>query len=74
MAGAEIPELMEYLKWKEERKRVPHLGHASHLCNLVDLGIDIDTYKNLVKKPKFLCKKCGRVATSEKNLCEPIPL
>jgi hypothetical protein len=56
------------------RPHSPHLGHAQHLCNLVETGSDIDQYKKLVKNPKFLCKRCGRVAAAEKNLCEPMRL
>ncbi len=74
MAGVEVSDLLEFLKWKEEQKKEVHLGHINHLCNLVDIGIDVDTYKNLVRNPQFLCKKCGRVAAAEKNLCEPVPL
>jgi len=54
---------------------MPHLGHSKHLCNLVEvLGIPIDEYKPLVRNAKFLCKRCGRVAAKEENLCEPIKL
>jgi len=56
-------------------REMPHLGHAKHLCHLVEhRGIDINEYKPLVKNAKFLCKKCGRVAANEENLCEPIKL
>ena len=52
----------------------PHLGHEKHLCNLAKKGTDFETYKALVKDPKFICKKCGRAAAKEENLCEPAPL
>ncbi len=53
----------------------PHLGHGKHLCHLVeDMGIGIDEYKKLIRNAKFLCKKCGRVAAKEENLCEPTKL
>jgi hypothetical protein len=52
----------------------PHLGHAKHLCVMVNLGEDLEAYKALVKNGKFLCRKCGRVAAKEANLCEPVPL
>lgn len=56
-------------------RAMPHLGHGDHLCHLVeDMGISINEYKALVKNPKFLCKKCGRVAAKEENLCEPVKL
>lgn len=28
----------------------------------------------IVKKPKFICEKCARVAKDKKYLCDPIPL
>lgn len=56
-------------------RAVTHLGHGKHLCHLVeDMGIGIDEYKQLIKNAKFLCKKCGRVAAREENLCEPVKL
>ena len=38
-------------------------------CNL-----DVEKIKPLVNDAKFICKACGRVANSEDNLCQPIPL
>ena len=32
------------------------------------------SYRDLVKKPKFMCADCGRVAAKKKWLCEPISL
>ncbi len=58
----------------EAHKKETHLGHANHLCNLVELGVDIDAYKTLARNGKFICRKCGRVAAAEKNLCEPLNL
>ena len=56
-------------------RAMPHLGHAKHLCYLAeDVGIDISQYKPLVRNAKFLCKKCGRVAAKEENICESIKL
>ena len=55
-------------------KPAPHLGHAKHLCNMAEQGIDLETVKKLVKNPKFICKKCGRVAAKEENLCEAVSL
>jgi hypothetical protein len=56
---------------------MPHPGHDKHLCYLNNLGYQISNtaeYKGLVKDGKFLCKVCGRVAASEKNLCKPVKL
>ena len=56
-------------------RHMPHLGHKKHLCHLVeDVGISMEDYKPLVKNAKFLCRKCGRTAAKEENLCEPTKL
>ncbi len=47
--------------------------HTGHLCVLVSQK-DFKAIKGLVKDPKFLCFNCGRVADSEKNLCNPMPI
>ncbi len=53
----------------------PHIGHSKHICDMVKKGVgDLNTYKGLVKNPKFICKKCGRAAAKEESLCEPAPL
>ena len=57
--------------------RLPHSGHNRHLCYLVNLGIqdrDPAGYRKLVREPKFVCKKCGRVAAKPRNLCKPVKL
>jgi hypothetical protein len=44
------------------------------LCSLVKkkiLSEQLDDYIKLVKKPKYVCTKCGRAANSDKNLCKP---
>ncbi|MHC4842797.1 MAG: hypothetical protein ACYTEE_03260 [Planctomycetota bacterium] len=59
------------------RTGMPHLGHTSHLCYLVNIDFpkyNLDDYKYLVRNPKFICKACARTAASGKNLCEPEPL
>jgi hypothetical protein len=56
---------------------LPHAGHNKHLCYLNNLGYQLSNpkeYKALVKGAKFVCKICGRVAASEKNLCKPMAL
>ncbi len=30
-----------------------------------------EEYKDLVRDPKFVCKKCGRSSNDKKNLCKP---
>lgn len=51
---------------------MPHPAHEQHLCYLQNLGYvesNLDDYKELVRNPRYICKKCGRAAASEKNLC-----
>ena len=47
--------------------------HTGHLCVLVSKG-KFDEIRELVKKPRFICFNCGRVADCERNLCNPMPL
>jgi len=59
------------------KSKMPHPGHDKHLCYLNNLGYQVSNpkqYKALVKNGKFLCRICGRVAASEKNLCKPVAL
>ena len=59
------------------KSEMPHPGHDKHLCYLNNLGFQISNqqeYKDLVKEPQYMCTNCGRVATSEKNLCKPVML
>jgi hypothetical protein len=53
---------------------MPHLRHDEHLCYLENMGYLVsylNDYKKLVKNARFVCKKCGRSASNEANLCEP---
>lgn len=69
------PHEWPYTHWTEiSTLEAPHLGHSKHLCDMTKRGVDLNTYKELVKDPKFICKKCGRAAAKEENLCEPVPL
>ena len=66
-----------------KKVKMPHPGHEEHLCylenigylrsqELLEMGVDRkEEFKRLVRKPKFICKKCGRAAAHQVNLCEP---
>lgn len=48
-----------------------HANHAKHLCaHNENFGID-EVFIDHVKNGKFICKRCGRVATSKDYLCYP---
>ena len=54
--------------------KMPHPEREHHLCLLQNVGYlktNLNDFKNLVKDGKFICRNCGRVAASEKNLCNP---
>jgi hypothetical protein len=63
--------------------KMPHPAHEGHLCflenigylkapELLEMGVDRkEEYKRLVRNATFFCKRCGRAAAHEKNLCEP---
>jgi len=35
---------------------------------------ELDSYRVIVEKPKFMCQDCGRVAIKKKFLCKPLRL
>jgi len=39
-----------------------------------DISEKFDKYLNIVRNPKFVCKKCGRVADKKKLLHKPASL
>ena len=65
-------------RWKNQNPagpEGPHIGHSWHLCVIADEGrVTLEHMKALVKDSKFICKKCGRAASKEENLCNPILL
>jgi hypothetical protein len=46
---------------------------AKNLCKWgkKDLEKNLDEYTEIVKDPRFVCMKCGRVANKKKLLCKP---
>ncbi len=46
------------------------------LCRLDkhDIEENIDDIASIVAEPKYLCRKCARVATKKKYLCSPIKI
>jgi len=59
---------------KMAKIKMPHPFHEHHLCFLQNIGFlesSSEVYKKLIRKPKFVCRKCGRAAVRGKNLCEP---
>ena len=55
-----------------EKDLVCNGEHEGHICLLASKGL-FEEIKNLTRDPKFICFNCGRVADSEKNLCNPMP-
>ena len=45
--------------------------HKGHLCVLASEEL-FDQIKELTKEPRYICFNCGRVADSDKNLCNPM--
>ncbi len=51
--------------------------HTEHLCYMVSQGFhlsDEQEYKTLVEDAKYTCRRCGRTAGSDANLCVPVRL
>ena len=52
-------------------------GSRQKLCKLVKEEAFTDNmtaYMELVRKPEYVCRKCGRSAGDKGNLCRPVPL
>ena len=41
-----------------------------HLCRII-IRKDLETIRKLVKDAEYYCKKCGRAARNDGNLCDP---
>ena len=56
---------------------MPHPGHDKHLCYLTNLRHHEEApefFLKLVRKPQYICKKCGRAAGDKTRLCKPVKL
>lgn len=62
------------IKKKEKVMKISEKDKTKKLCKLVKkkdyLDDNMEDYMKLVGEPKFLCKKCGRAAEKEKQLCK----
>ena len=50
------------------------MAEKRSLCELEKDGVladDIKAYKKLVRKGKYVCRRCGRSARKKRNLCRP---
>ncbi|MBN2008213.1 hypothetical protein JW960_02580 [candidate division KSB1 bacterium] len=52
------------------------MGKDKKLCkwDKEDIQADFKKLKKLVKKPKYVCEKCGRAAREDSALCRPVEL
>lgn len=35
---------------------------------------NLEEYREWVREPRYVCRKCGMVARREKDLCKPVPI
>ncbi len=59
---------------KKKRKKAD--GHNGRMCSVTccSCHMDVEELKRLVRRPKYVCRQCGRVARKKRLLCEPISL
>ena len=51
--------------------------HLEHLCYITSQGFHLSDereYQSLVNEPRFLCRRCYRIANKGRNLCAPTEL
>lgn len=39
-----------------------------------DIESDFPAFRSMVRKPAYVCLRCGRVADRKKRLCKPVSL
>ncbi|MHB1414537.1 MAG: hypothetical protein ACYC1C_04730 [Chloroflexota bacterium] len=47
--------------------------HQNHLCWLLEC-CPFELVASLARDGQYICRKCGRVAASAENLCDPVRL
>lgn len=56
-------------------KKHRRLDTEATLCELEKhLDKHLEEYKDLVRQAAYVCRRCGRAARREDNLCKPEPL
>lgn len=62
---------------KRGKGSVKAMEDPKPFCKLVTkkfLEEHLEEYKEWVREPRYVCKKCGMVARREKDLCKPVPI
>jgi hypothetical protein len=51
-------------------------GKGKTLCKWDERRIEkkFKKFRKIVGNPRFVCKRCGRVAANKKSLCKPLAL
>jgi hypothetical protein len=61
-------------KSSSSEQNQPCIGnHREHICHLAQ-NKDLKQIKFAATNPKYVCTNCGRVAESDKNLCNPFAM
>ena len=52
------------------------MGDKNSLCKWkrAEITEDLKRLKKIVKKPNFVCTKCGRAARKDEFLCKPVEI
>ena len=62
---------------KRGKGSVKAMEDPKPFCKLVTkkfLEEHLEEYKEWVREPRYVCRKCGMVARREKDLCKPVPI
>lgn len=53
------------------------MSEEKPFCKRITPGFlkkNLEEYKEWVREPLYVCRKCGRVARRSRDLCKPVPL